>query len=232
MSKRRRFSGELKAKIALEALRGDRTLQEIASKHPVHPNQVSAWKRQAIAGLGEVFSNGGERRRRDHESEVRRAAREDRRVDGGAGFFVERVRSMSRAERRALVRRAHPELSVSRQCRLLSVGRSSLYYTTRGESEERPGAVAGMARQLMDEHGAHGLDSRVRRGQETPWRLSFPTPRDPNQPHPCPGGRRGANSGHRAARDRTRDRGTRGWPWTAVEGNSTANRGNTKSEDL
>ena len=61
MSKRRRFSGELKAKIALEALRGDRTLQEIASKHQVHPNQVSAWKRQAIAGLGEVFSNGGER---------------------------------------------------------------------------------------------------------------------------------------------------------------------------
>ena len=71
MSKRRRVSGELKAKIALEARRGDRTLQEIASKHPVHPNQVSAWKRQAIAGLGEGFSNGGERRRRDHESEVR-----------------------------------------------------------------------------------------------------------------------------------------------------------------
>ena len=62
MSKRRRFSGELKAKIALEALRGDRTLQEIASKHQVHPNQVSTWKRQAIDGLGEVFSNGGERR--------------------------------------------------------------------------------------------------------------------------------------------------------------------------
>ena len=53
------------------ALRGDRTLQEIASKHPVHPNQVSAWKRQAMAGLGEVCSNGGERRRRDHERAVR-----------------------------------------------------------------------------------------------------------------------------------------------------------------
>ena len=71
MSKRRRFSGELKAKIAFEALRGDRTLQEIASKHQVHPNQVSTWKRQAIDGLGGVFSNGGERRRRDHESEIR-----------------------------------------------------------------------------------------------------------------------------------------------------------------
>ena len=41
MKRRRRFSGDLKAKVALEALRGDRTLQEIASKHQVHPNQVS-----------------------------------------------------------------------------------------------------------------------------------------------------------------------------------------------
>ena len=45
MRRRRRFSGDLKAKVALEALRGDRTLQEIASKHQVHPNQVSTWKR-------------------------------------------------------------------------------------------------------------------------------------------------------------------------------------------
>ena len=71
MRRGRRFSGDLKAKLALEALRGDRTLQEIASKHQVHPNQVSTWKRQAIEGLGEVFSNGVGRRRRDHESEVR-----------------------------------------------------------------------------------------------------------------------------------------------------------------
>ena len=70
-SKRRRFSGEQKAKIALEALRGDRTLQEIVSKHQVHPNQVGSWKRQAVAGLGEVFSSGVERHRRDHERAVR-----------------------------------------------------------------------------------------------------------------------------------------------------------------
>ena len=69
--KRRRFSGDQKAKIALEALRGDRTLQEIASKHQVHPNQVGAWKRQAVEGLAEVFSKGTERRARDHESKLR-----------------------------------------------------------------------------------------------------------------------------------------------------------------
>ena len=71
MRRGRRFSGDLKAKLALEALRGDRTLQEIALKHQVDPNQVSTWKRQAIEGFGKVFSNGVGHRRRDHESEVR-----------------------------------------------------------------------------------------------------------------------------------------------------------------
>ena len=71
MTIRRRFTTDFKARVALEALRGDRTVQEIAAKHKVHPNQVSTWKRQAIDGLGEVFSNGVDRARSDHEAEVR-----------------------------------------------------------------------------------------------------------------------------------------------------------------
>ena len=51
MTKRRRFSGDLKAKTVMEGLRGDWTLQEIASKHQVHPNQVSTWNRQAMEGV-------------------------------------------------------------------------------------------------------------------------------------------------------------------------------------
>ena len=70
MRKRRKFAPEFKAKVALEALRGDRTIQEIASRHKVHPNQVSTWKRQAMNGLGEVFSNGADQARRDHDAEV------------------------------------------------------------------------------------------------------------------------------------------------------------------
>jgi transposase-like protein len=71
MTKRRKFTAEFKAKVALEALRGDRTIQEIAARHQVHPNQVSLWKRQAVDGLGEVFSNGGDAGRRDHEAEIK-----------------------------------------------------------------------------------------------------------------------------------------------------------------
>ena len=70
MTKRRRFTAEFKARVALDALRGDKTIQEIASKHKVHPNQVSAWKRQAIDGLGAIFSNGVDKVRVDYESEV------------------------------------------------------------------------------------------------------------------------------------------------------------------
>jgi transposase-like protein len=70
MTTRRRFTADFKARVALEALRGDRTVQEIAAKHKVHPNQVSTWKRQAVDGLGAVFSNGAERAGREHVAEV------------------------------------------------------------------------------------------------------------------------------------------------------------------
>jgi transposase-like protein len=57
MTTRRRFSDKFKATVALAALRGDKTAQEIAAKHRIHPTQVTAWKRQAIEGLTGVFSD-------------------------------------------------------------------------------------------------------------------------------------------------------------------------------
>jgi transposase len=58
MAKRRNFTDQFKAKIALEALQGDKTIQEIAAKHQLHPNQVSTWKRQAVEGMADVFAKG------------------------------------------------------------------------------------------------------------------------------------------------------------------------------
>lgn len=61
MTKRRRFTADFKARVALEALRGDKTIQEIAARHKVHPNQVGAWKKQAQDGLGSIFESGAGR---------------------------------------------------------------------------------------------------------------------------------------------------------------------------
>jgi transposase-like protein len=70
MTKRRGFTPDFKAKVALEALRGDLTIQQIGAKHKLHPTQVGTWKRQAMDGLGAVFANGAERAGREHEAEV------------------------------------------------------------------------------------------------------------------------------------------------------------------
>lgn len=56
--KRRRFSGAFKAKVALAAVCGDKTTAELASKFGVHGNQVSAWKKQLLAGAAELFTDG------------------------------------------------------------------------------------------------------------------------------------------------------------------------------
>jgi transposase len=55
---RRRYSADLKARIALEAIKGQRTIQEIASHYEIHPNLVTHWKRQLLDGATEIFSNG------------------------------------------------------------------------------------------------------------------------------------------------------------------------------
>ena len=64
--KRRTFGGAFKAKVALAAVRGDRTTAELAAKFGVHGNQVSAWKRQLLEGAAELFADG--RRRKDEAS--------------------------------------------------------------------------------------------------------------------------------------------------------------------
>ncbi len=54
---RRRFSATFKSKVALEAIKGQKTISEIASEYEVHPNQVSQWKRQLREGLEDVFTD-------------------------------------------------------------------------------------------------------------------------------------------------------------------------------
>jgi len=65
MSKRRTHSPEFKAKVAMEAISGRKTIQEIAADHAIHPIQVSQWKKQLLEGASELFSRG----RKDKDKE-------------------------------------------------------------------------------------------------------------------------------------------------------------------
>ena len=55
---RRTHSPAFKAKVALAALKGDRTLAELAQQFDVHPNQITTWKSQLLEGAAEVFGQG------------------------------------------------------------------------------------------------------------------------------------------------------------------------------
>jgi len=55
---RQSYSKEFKARVAVDALKGQKTVSEIASEHKVHPNQVRDWKKRALAGLADSFARG------------------------------------------------------------------------------------------------------------------------------------------------------------------------------
>jgi transposase-like protein len=57
MPSRRRFSAEFKAKLAVEALKGQQTINELAGLHSVHPNQIVTWKKQLLAEASELFAD-------------------------------------------------------------------------------------------------------------------------------------------------------------------------------
>jgi transposase-like protein len=58
MTQHRHFGKDFKAKVAIEAIKGEKTINEIASMYEVHPNQISQWKKLAIEKLPEAMADG------------------------------------------------------------------------------------------------------------------------------------------------------------------------------
>lgn len=65
--KRRQFSAKFKAKVAVEAIKGVKTLAELSTAYKVHPNQISTWKKQLLCNAPELFSSGKKRQPKSEE---------------------------------------------------------------------------------------------------------------------------------------------------------------------
>ena len=140
---RRNHSPAFKAKVALEAIKGEEPLIAIAERFDVHPNQITKWKRQLLGRCRRRLRGG--REGQGGGPQHRRAARQDRRADHGERFFVRCARSHERHERKAMIDRAIPCRSPARPApralpleRLLPAGRNQ--------------------RRRSGPHGRHGRD--------------------------------------------------------------------------
>src|SRR5512135_1264850 len=124
---RKRYSAELKAKVALEAIRGQKTTNEIASEYSVHPTQIVQWKKQALEELPQIFSSRREKAEQAEEELKSTLSQEIGQLKVELDW-LKKNQERSVEVKRALIEPAHPHVSIARQCELLQMARSSYYY--------------------------------------------------------------------------------------------------------
>src|SRR5271156_5484278 len=162
MKTRRRFTAEFKAKVALEAMQGHRTITDLASRHELHPNLIMQWKRQAIEKLAKVFDDKAPEIQAGRDAEMTK-------LHAKIGQLVVERDFLAKAfgldRRRTMIDPDHPRLSIVRQCELASVSRASFYREPAGEREENL-----VLMQLIDEafldcpfYGARQMMRHLRR---------------------------------------------------------------------
>lgn len=141
---RTKHSAAFKAKVALEALKEQKTSAELAGHYQVHPTQIRHWKSMVIQGLLDIFTD----KRKKQELDKDRLILELYQQIGQLKIKLDWIKKSSASsprERVLLVERDHPAISLSRQAELLGVSRSACYYRPRVDSEE------GRLLRLIDE---------------------------------------------------------------------------------
>ncbi|MBK8839850.1 MAG: IS3 family transposase [Hyphomonadaceae bacterium] len=196
---RRNHSPAFKAKVALAAIRGEKTMSELAEQFDVHPNQISTWREQLLQGASNVFDSGEKSEAAAPAIDVKSLHAKIGQFALENGFFVRCARQgRAVAERKAMIDRKH-KLSVARQAGLLGISRGSVYYLPR----PTPDADLALMRRMDELHldypfaGSRMLQALLKRDGFEVGRLHVATLmktmgieaiyRRPNTSKPAPG---------------------------------------------
>jgi len=163
-----KFSTEFKAKVALEAIKRQRTANELAQEFGVHVNQINVWKKQLFEVAPKVFSRG-----KDRESERLIQVRDQlyRRLVKcrlrWTGLKKYRITRLSIAEKRATIEPEHGRLIVRRKCDLIGLPRPRFCREPKSETEENL-ELMGLTDKEYTRHSFYGnrkmRDFLVRKG--------------------------------------------------------------------
>src|SRR5437764_8141193 len=148
--KRKQHTAAFKAQVALAALKGDKTVNELAGQYGVHPTLIHSWKKQLLAGAGQVFcsgaragAGGAEAQKAELFEQIGRLKMELEWLKKESDRSPERLRPLVEAD--------HPQLSARRQCELLGLSRSGLHYEPAAETAES----LRLMRRIDPEYTAH-----------------------------------------------------------------------------
>ena len=135
-AKRRRIEAGVKAKVALAAVRGDRTTSELVSQFGAHSTQIGQWKRRLLDGATELFSDDRRREIQNQDALVAELYEQIGRLQMEAAWLKKKLPD-SIEFKRECIEPDHPRLSLRRQCELLGLNRSSWHYDCVGASAEK-----------------------------------------------------------------------------------------------
>jgi transposase len=91
-NKRKQYSPQFKAKVALEAVRGEKTISELTSQYGIHPTMIHNWKRQLLEGANSLFENSckGSRGSENHQAQIDELYRQIGQLKVEKDFLVSR----------------------------------------------------------------------------------------------------------------------------------------------
>src|SRR3954465_3383004 len=111
MPKRRNHDAGFKARVALEAVKGERTVSELAVEYGVHPTMIHQCKKALLEGAADIFERGVKKMAEVDEDTVRGLHAKIGEL-AVARFFVTKAQALDRQVRRGMIERNHPSLSV------------------------------------------------------------------------------------------------------------------------
>lgn len=131
--KRKQYNNEFKFKIALEAVRGVKTVSQLASEYNVHPTQIGVWKKHLLGEGSSLFTRPNDRHRQEQQEQEAALYEQIGRLKMELEWLKKKLPS-SIELKREMLEVDHPTLSMRRQCELIGLNRSSYYYQSARES--------------------------------------------------------------------------------------------------